>query len=71
MTAKEFYRKRLVDGREDGIMKQIAKVMDIDEQVRICEEYSEKVTKERDEARERIKYLIQRFNLPEYIKKLE
>ena len=39
MDAKEFYRKRLVELTPEGITKRINKIVDIEKQSQICEEY--------------------------------
>lgn len=39
MNAKEFYRERLIETSSEGIMKRIAKAVNIDQQSKICEEY--------------------------------
>jgi len=39
MEAKEFYRKRLIEIEPEGIMKRLAKVVSIDKQAQICEDY--------------------------------
>jgi len=39
LTAKEFYRQRLIELEPEGIMKRLAKVVSIDKQAQICEDY--------------------------------
>jgi len=48
MTAEEFYRKRYIELSSDGIMKKIAKVVDIKIQSQICQEYAEYYYTEKD-----------------------
>ena len=45
-TPKEFYRRRLIELTPDGIIKTINKVVNIDREVQICQEYAELVNKD-------------------------
>lgn len=48
MTAEQFYRKRYIELSSDGVMKKIAKVVDIKIQAQICQEYADYYHKEID-----------------------
>jgi hypothetical protein len=47
MTAEEFYRKRFIELSNDGIMKKLAKHVDIKIQSQICQEYAEYYEREK------------------------
>ena len=53
MNAKEFYRKRLIELTPEGITKRINKIVCIDKEVQICEEYH--------------KYKVENLNLADVI----
>jgi predicted Zn-ribbon and HTH transcriptional regulator len=42
MTAEEFFRKRLIEMTDSETMKKIHRVVNLDKQAQICEEYHQK-----------------------------
>jgi ribosomal protein L32 len=42
MTAEEFFRKRLIEMTDSETMKKIYRVVNLDKQAQICEEYHQK-----------------------------
>lgn len=40
LSANDFYRKKIIESSKEGVGKRIAEVMDIDREVKICQEYA-------------------------------